>query len=422
MIAVIGLGFVGLTTGLGLAHRLGCTIYAYDADERKREMYTHKQIPFHEPHLQEHLERYEGSRFIVCHTMAEAIAQAETIFFCVGTPCSSSGETDLSDLQNAVQTCLDAMEQLPERKSYPVLVIKSTVPAATTTDRIQPLLQARGYITGKNIGLANNPEFLREGSAWSDFVQPDRVIIGEIDPIGAQRLSELYAAFDVPVHRVAAHTAEFVKYASNALLATLISFANELSMIADRIGQIDIPQVFRLLHEDRRWQGHPAKMTDYVFPGCGFGGYCLPKDTQSLYSHAGNYGHESMLLKAVLQVNEDIKNHIVERITASAQPDEMVGILGLSFKPDSDDVRGAVSKDIIGLLLDRGFHRILAYDPLAMDNFRGTYGLPIEYAGSVEEVIERSQVSTIVTSWKEFKEKQSLYAGKTIIDGRHVLS
>ncbi|SFL80494.1 UDPglucose 6-dehydrogenase [Paenibacillus sp. 1_12] len=421
MIAVIGLGFVGLTTGLGLAHRTGQPVFAYDADEYKRELYKSKQIPFYEPQLQEHLELYEGNRFIVCDTMVETVAQADIIFICVGTPSSSSGETDLGDLRRAVIACLDALAQLSQPQHYPVFVIKSTVPASTTTDVIQPLLQGRGYRIGENIGLASNPEFLREGSAWHDFVQPDRIIIGELDPIGAQRLKELYVNFGVPIHCVSAHTAEFVKYASNALLATMISFANELSMIAKRIGSINIPQVFHLLHEDKRWQGHPAKMTDYVFPGCGFGGYCLPKDTLSLYAHAEQYGHEAVMLKAVLQVNEDIKSHIVEQIAAAVLPEETIGILGLSFKPESDDVRGAVSRDIIGLLLKRGYSRIVAYDPLAMDNFRSAYGLPIEYADSVEEVVERSQVITIITAWRDFKDKKNLYNGKKIIDGRHFL-
>lgn len=421
MIAVMGLGFVGLTTGLGLAHRSGQQVFAYDADERKRELYKSKRISFHEPHLQEQLERYVGDRFIVCDTLAEAVAQADTIFICVGTPSSLSGETDLGDLQRAVSAYLDALEQLSQPKPYPVIVIKSTVPASTTTDVVQLLLENRGYRIGENIGLAHNPEFLREGSAWNDFVQPDRIIIGEVDPIGAQRVRELYANFGVPIHCVSAHTAEFVKYASNSLLATMISFANELSMIAARIGHIDIIQVFHLLHEDKRWQGHPAKMTDYVFPGCGFGGYCLPKDTLSLYAHAGHYGHEAVMLKAVLQVNEDIKRHIVEQIAAVVQPEDTIGILGLSFKSGSDDVRGAVSRDIIELLLDRGYSRIVAYDPMAMENFHNAYGLPIMYADSVEEVVNRCEVLTIITAWRDFKDKQNLYQGKKIIDGRHYL-
>ncbi|WP_248925706.1 UDP-glucose dehydrogenase family protein [Paenibacillus hamazuiensis] len=417
-VAIIGLGFVGLTTGLGLAHKLGCSVYAYEADAAKRELYRKGIVPFHEPHLAEHLALYGGSRFVLCETLADAVQPADYIFYCVGTPSGPDGATDLSDLIAAVRACLEQLS--PDR--FRVHAIKSTVPPGTTAGFIGPMIERSGFRLGETAGLVNNPEFLREGSAWRDFIEADRIVIGEADAEGGRRTAELYASgFDVPIHRVSAATGEFVKYGSNALLATLISFSNEMAMIAEKTGDIDVPEVFRLLHEDKRWSGRPAKMTEYVFPGCGFGGYCLPKDTAALVHHASQVGYRGSLLREVFAVNDAIKRNIVERIAAVCRPAETVGILGLSFKPESDDVRGAVSREIIELLLERGFTRIVAYDPLAMEPFRKAYALPIEYAASMEELAQRADAIALVTAWSEFKRHQQLLAGKKVVDGRYFL-
>ncbi|KQO12723.1 UDP-glucose dehydrogenase family protein [Paenibacillus sp. Leaf72] len=418
MIAVIGLGFVGLTTGLGLAHRLGCTLFAYDCDSNKRELYQAGKIPFHEPELQEHLGRYLGNRFIVCDTLEEALRRAEYIFYCVGTPALADGGTDL----NALLDGLKASREVLSDGRFRVLVIKSTVPPGTTSRVIAPLLEQFGLRPGEHVGLAANPEFLREGSAWRDVMEPDRIVIGEAEPIGGRMLAELYAlGFDAPVRRVSATAAEFVKYMSNSLLATLISFANEMAMIAERTGDIDIPQAFDLLHEDKRWQGTPAKMTDYVYPGCGYGGYCLPKDIASMIHHASAIGEHAGLLQAAVDVNQKAQMRMAERIAAAAGHDKnrKIGLLGLSFKPGSDDVRGAVSFEIIRQLFGMGYLNIAAYDPISMQAFDHAYGLPISYAQTMEELVSGSEVIAIITSWEEFKEKRHLLSGKPVIDGRY---
>ncbi|SFF39659.1 UDPglucose 6-dehydrogenase [Paenibacillus algorifonticola] len=418
MIAVIGLGFVGLTTGLGLAHRIGCTLFAYDCDPKKRELYRAGRIPFHEPELQEHLGRYLGNRFVVCDTLEEALRSAEYIFYCVGTPALADGGADL----NALLGGLKASREVLSDGRFRVLVIKSTVPPGTTSRVIAPLLEQLGLRPGEHVGLAANPEFLREGSAWRDVMEPDRIVIGEAEPDGGRRLAELYAlGFDAPVRRVSATTAEFVKYMSNSLLATMISFANEMAMIAEQTGDIEIPQAFRLLHEDKRWHGTPAKMTDYVYPGCGFGGYCLPKDIASMIHHASVIGEHAGLLQAAVDVNQKAQMRMAERIAAAAgdQKSRKIGILGLSFKPGSDDVRGAVSFEIIRLLLGMGYLNIAAYDPLSMNAFDLAYGLPISYAQTMEELASGSEVIALITSWEEFIEKRHLLSGKLVIDGRY---
>ncbi len=418
MIAVIGLGFVGLTTALGFAHRIGCTVCAYDSDPVKRARYEAGQVPFHEPELQEHLRLYLGNRFIVCDTLEEALRSAEFVFYCVGTPSLADGGTDLDALLGG----LKASQKTLSDGKFRVLVIKSTVPPGTTSDVIAPLLVQMGLRPGEQVGLAANPEFLREGSAWRDVMEPDRIVIGEAEPVGGQKLEQLYAGgFNAPVRRVSATTGEFVKYMSNTLLATLISFANEMGMIAERTGGIEISQAFRVLHEDRRWHGAPAAMTDYVYPGCGYGGYCLPKDTASLLHHASVIGERAALLTAAAEVNEKAQLRMAERISAAAGggKSRKIGILGLAFKPGSDDVRGAVSSTIIRHLLAMGYRDIVAYDPLAMEAFERAYGLPISYARTMQELAARSEVVALITGWEEFKANRYLLAGKPVIDGRY---
>ncbi|MEI7024442.1 UDP-glucose dehydrogenase family protein [Paenibacillus sp. y28] len=417
MIAIIGLGFVGLTTGLGLAHRIGAAVYGYEADGLKREQLKEKRVPFHEPHLQDYLGRYLDRRFFLCDSLAEAVHQARYIFLCVGTPAGPEGEVDLTDLCEAVRQCTAELD----RQTARIVVIKSTVPPSTTTEVIKPMLEAAGLTPGETVGLASNPEFLREGAAWSDFIQPDRIVIGAADTMSGPLLQQLYEPFGVPVHVVSAQTAEFVKYLSNSMLASFISFANEMAMLAGHIGDVDTAKAFRLVHEDKRWSGEPARMTDYLFPGCGFGGYCLPKDNRALLHTASAKGYEASLLREVLSVNAKVKRHIVAQISRAAAADAAIGVLGLAFKPGSDDVRGTVSRDIIELLLEQGYSRITAYDPIASGAFRTAYPLPIAYAESLEELVENSGVVVILTAWPEFREKQELYKGKPVIDGRYVL-
>ncbi len=417
MITIIGLGFVGLTTALGFS-RKGYKVYGYDISNEKMNCLKNNKIPFYEPYLGRILKDELNNRFYLTTDTYSAVNDSEIIIFCVGTPCDENGDADLAFLENAVQ---DTIAQI-KKGDYKVLAIKSTVPPGTTKEKIIPLIESHGFNVGKDIGVVNNPEFLREGSCWEDFIKPDRIVIGQSDSLAGETMANIYEEFNAPVYRVTLNTGEYIKYLSNTLLSTMISFANEMSMLADGIGDISLPEAFHALHKDKRWSGHPAQMTSYVYPGCGFGGYCLPKDTSALCSLGTSLGCDTPLLKSVLKVNENIKKFTVEQIAQRVDKKDYIGILGLSFKPDSDDVRDTPAAIIIEKLLKRGYPNIIAYDPVAMNEFQKSYALPLTYADSFEELVEKTSFIAILTGWKEFKDKKIMFEGKTIFDFRNYLN
>ena len=282
--------------------------------------------------------------------------------------------------------------------------------------------QASPFLHGKGISgsysLTNNPEFLREGKCWDDFIQPDRIVCGVQDERAAGVLKDLYHSFNAPIHIVSLNTAEFVKYLSNTLLASMISFSNEMSMIADAIGNINIKQAFQVLHEDKRLNG--PGITIYILPGCGYGGYCLPKDTQALAAKAKQYGIVPRILDGVITVNEGMPLFFVDKIITAAKNGKSIGILGLSFKPGSDDVRDSAAAKIISLLQKKGFTKIFAYDPEANRNFDALYQFQnIEYLTSKEELCKISDIIVLVTAWEEFKSLNLEFTEKTWIDCRY---
>ncbi len=415
-VAVIGLGFVGLTTALGFA-RKGFVVRGFDASTRITKSLRAGRLLFHEPHLPEQLSALAGKRFFICESLAEAVADADVIFYCVGTPQRRNGAADVSFLKRAVSDTLSALP--PKRK--PTLVIKSTVPPGTLVRSIVPLFARAGRTIGRDIGLANNPEFLREGLAWEDFIQPDRVVIGAGDDRSFNAAAKLYGPFRTRVCRVTPGTAEFIKSVSNALLATLVSFANETSMVADAIGGIDVRAAFQTLHLDRRWSGGPAKMTGYLYPGCGFGGYCLPKDIAALRHTARTAGVKADVLRGVISANDAIARHFVEKIVRATKTRTRIGILGLSFKPGSDDVRETPAARIIELLLKHGRKRLVAYDPMANESYRRAYHHPIKYAGSLAKAVKQAEAVVVLTAWPEFRAAKRQFAGKPVFDGRYCL-
>jgi UDPglucose 6-dehydrogenase len=415
-VAVIGLGFVGLTTALGFA-RKGFPVRGYDAAERITRSLRAGKLLFHEPQLPEELRARAGKRFFICDGLAEAVADADVIFYCVGTPQSRSGAADVTFLQRAIN---DTLKALPPKRR-PTLVIKSTVPPGTTARSLVPLFARAGRTIGRDIGLANNPEFLREGIAWEDFIRPDRVVIGAGDDLSFAAVAKLYEPFHTRVCRVTPGTAEFIKSVSNALLATLVSFANETSIIADAIGGIDVKAAFQTLHLDRRWSGAPAKMTSYLFPGCGFGGYCLPKDIAALQYSARAAGVKTDVLGGVISANDAIARHFVGKIVRATRARTRIAILGLSFKPGSDDVRETPAARIIELLLQRGRKNLVAYDPMSNESYRRVYQHPIKYADRLAGAVKSAGVIVVLTAWPEFRAAKGRFAGKRIFDGRYCL-
>ena len=417
VITVFGLGFVGLTTSLGFAE-YGHKVYGVENNTQRLDTINAGKLPFLEPGLDDALVRHLGERFIPIGTeqLEQALKESDCVYYCVGTPYGKDGQADLSFLFDAI----DQTIALRDIKHYQVLVVKSTIPPSTTSSKIIPHLEQKGLRVGMDVGVANNPEFLREGYCWDDFMHADRIVLGVSDERSAQLLRQVYASVKEPVYCVSLNTGEFIKYLSNTLLATLISYSNEMSIVADTIGGIDVAEAFRILHMDKRWGG--ASMASYVYPGCGYGGYCLPKDTNALYAVTRTAGFDAKILQHVIETNDHMPQFIAQKIIRAIGSDkkQTIGILGLSFKPGSDDVRDTPSAKIIKALMEEGYTNICGYDPVAISEFSNHYQLPIKYLDSYEEILDKADAFVIATAWPEFKDVRTR-TNKTVVDCRYML-
>ena len=416
MVTVVGLGFVGLTTALGFAE-YGHTVYGIEINQERLKLIQSGKLPFMEPGLDDALKRHLGTNFIPTMKWEEAVANSDFIYYCVGTPYGEDGQADLSYLYSAIEQTLSAIHD----DRFRVLVTKSTIPPSTTEKRIIPFLQQKGIQIPEQMGVANNPEFLREGHCWDDFIHADRIVLGVSDTRSEQMLKELYAKSGVPIYSVSLNTGEFIKYLSNTSLACLISFANEMSLAADKIGNIDVATAFRILHKDKRWQD--GSIRAYFYPGCGYGGYCLPKDTNAFYAVAKSAGFDGEILKNVIETNERMPEKTAERIMDAAGTDKNVciGILGLSFNAGSDDVRDTPSAKIIRELNKAGYRNIISYDPVAMKEFKRQYGdLACTYMENVETMLAHADILAIATAWKDFRDITQKTT-KPVIDCRYML-
>lgn len=408
---VMGLGFVGLTTALGFADK-GFEVYGYDIDITHSGKIANGEVPFFEPGLPGALKRNLGRTFKVISHANESIPAADAVFFCVGTPCDENGKADLQYLKSGIDHIAGKM--VPRC----LLVVKSTIPPTTTQKEIIPYVRSKGI----KCHVAVNPEFLREGWCWQDFTEPDRIVCGmeDNDPAGQKLLREIYEPFHAPIHFVTPNTAEFIKYLSNSLLASLVSFSNEMSMAAEAAGDISIGNAFKILREDSRLAG--SGIAHYIYPGCGYGGYCLPKDTVALIHNAEENGFEPNILKEVVRLNENMPRLTAEKIISKTESrSDSIGILGLSFKPNSDDVRDSPAARILKELLAEGYSDIRVYDPVANTRFKEAYGLPVTYCQSKEEVCESCQVAALVTVWAEFKHINKKYPDIKWVDCRYFL-
>lgn len=415
MVTVVGLGFVGLTTALGFAE-YGHRVYGIEANPTRLNTIRSGSLPFWEPGLDAALLRHLNEDFIPTADWKRAIADSDYVYYCVGTPYGEDGQADLTYLYDAVDQTLAAIHD----NRFRVLVIKSTVPPGTTERRVIPFLQEKGISIPEQMGVANNPEFLREGHCWEDFTHPDRIVLGVGDARSEQMLRKLYAREAAPVCCVSLNTGEFIKYLSNTSLACLISFANEMSIAADAIGEIDVASAFRVLHMDKRWQS--GSIRNYFYPGCGYGGYCLPKDTSAFYMAAKHRGFDAAILKNVIERNDAMPKVTAQRIAHAAgnRTEARIGILGLSFNSGSDDVRDTPSAKIIRALNIAGFRAVLAYDPIAMKAFRESYELECKYVESYEEIIAQADVLAIATSWPMFEDVRQR-TKKPVVDCRYML-
>jgi len=410
-ISVIGSGYVGLVIGMGFV-KLGNEVTFVDVDERKIRMINNAQPPIYEKDLEELMREFQ-EKYCVTKDYHEAILNSDVTLIAVGTPSREDGSIDLTYIEQASR---EIGKVLREKCDYHVVVVKSTVLPGTTENVVKPILEKEsGKRAFDDFGLAMNPEFLREGVALRDFLNPDRIVIGVQDEKTKEILEKLYVPIDSPKFFTDIKTAEMIKYASNAFLATKISFANEIGNICKKLG-IDSWKVFEGVGLDHRISPH------FFRTGIGWGGSCFPKDVKAFIRKAKEVGEDPIILKAVVEVNERQPLKLVELLKKHVPEvkGKKIGILGLAFKPDTDDVRETRAYAVVKKLLEEGA-RVIAYDPQAMENFRRFYpdvGDKIEYAESATDVLKATDVILIVTEGGEFEGLD--YSGKIVIDGRRV--
>ena len=392
-IAVVGTGYVGLVTGACLAD-FGNTVRCIDVDAAKIARLTAGEIPFYEPGLEELVARTAQSGRLLFQTdLADAARWAEVIFITVGTPPQKDGSADLS----AVFAVGDAIARAVT--GHKVVVQKSTAPVGTAR-RLQEAMRKRAGRRA-SIDVASNPEFLREGSAIETYMRPDRVVVGAETARTEKLMRELNEPLyllETPITVTNLETAELIKYASNAFLATKISFINEVANLCEEVGA-DVQTVARAMGQDRRIG------SKFLHAGPGYGGSCFPKDTMALAAFARGRGAPFRLVEAVVEVNERQKTRMVEKIaTAVGSPrGKKIAILGLTFKPNTDDIREAPALDIARGLLRRGA-RLSAYDPAGMDHVRRLpIGRKMTFAADAYEAVDGADCAVLVTEWNELR-------------------
>jgi UDPglucose 6-dehydrogenase len=404
-ISIIGTGYVGAVTGACLAE-LGYDVTFVGRDQKKLDVISSGKSPIFEPSLDDLL-RKNLERIKTTTDISEAVQTTQLTFICVGTPSKEDGSIDLSQVDTVSHAIGRAIRS---DDAYHIFVMKSTVLPGTTETLVVPVLENESRKKAfTDFGIASNPEFLKEGTAVDDFFHTDRVVIGTDDQKTREILEQLYQPLKVPIFTTTIRTSEMIKYASNAFLATKISFANEIGNICKQMG-IDSYEVFKGVGLDQRINPH------FFRSGIGFGGSCFPKDVRALVSHARSVGVEPRILSAVLNTNEEQPGNMIRLLKQHVDVSgKTIGILGLAFKPDSDDVRESRAIPIIEALKYEGA-RIIAYDPVAVYNFKRLFP-DISYAKTAEDVLS-ADVVVIVTEWKEFENLD--YHGKVVIDGRRI--
>jgi len=415
-ISIMGTGYVGLSTGVGFAVK-GNDVICVDIDQKKVETINSGVSPIFEPHLDGRLkDLLKKGKLKATTDVKGAVEATEVSFISVGTPSSEDGSINLSFIETVAR---QIGEVLKNKKEYHVIVVKSTVVPGTTDSVVMRNIEKySGKKSGKDFGLCMNPEFLREGRAIEDFLKPDRIVIGESDKRAGNVIEKLYSNFMAPVLRTDLKTAEMIKYASNAFLATKISYTNEMGNICKRLG-IDVNEVMKGVGMDHRISPY------FLKAGVGYGGSCFPKDVEALIWKARGAGYEPKLLEEVHRLNDRQKVMIVEHLEKRIPnlKGKTICLLGLAFKPDSDDIREASSVYIIEKLLQKGA-KVKAYDPKAMEHMRKIHP-SVDYMKSAREALENSDACIIVTEWEEFKKLTDADFAKmksrVILEGRRIL-
>ena len=414
-IAVIGSGYVGLVVGACFAET-GNDVICVDKDAAKIRQLRQGVIPIYEPGLEELVRRNRTEQRLVFTTgLADAVQRSEVVFIAVGTPTDEDGGADLKHVLGAARDIARAMN------GYKVIVDKSTVPAGTS-ERVATVVRAE---TTHPFSVVSNPEFLKQGAAVEDFLKPDRVVIGATDQRAAEIMTELYRPFTrtgAPIMVMDCASAELCKYAANAMLATRISFMNEVANVCERFGA-DVDMVRKAVASDRRIG--PA----FLFPGVGYGGSCFPKDVKAIVRFSADKKYRFKILEAVESVNEQQKLRLLAKIDAhfgKSLKGKTIAVWGLAFKPRTDDMREAPSIPIVEGLLKRGA-KIRAFDPEAKSTARRVFGKKIQYSPHAYDALAGADALLVVTEWNEFREPdfdkmKRLMKRPIIFDGRNIYS
>lgn len=409
-ITVIGTGYVGLVSGICFSE-LGNEVICVDKIKSKIEQLQRGEVPIYEPGLQSLLTvNMEAGNLSFTTDMTASVKQSDIIIIAVGTPSMPNGQANLSYIETAAQEIGQAMN------GYKIIVTKSTVPVGTN-EKIREIIAQH---THETFDIASVPEFLREGTAVSDTMNPDRIIIGTDSKRAEEQLIKLHKPLTENMIITDIRSAEMIKYASNAFLATKISFINEIANICERVGA-DVTKVAYGMGYDKRIG------SSFLKAGIGYGGSCFPKDTQALIQIAGQMDYDFKLLKSVVEVNRDQRFNIIHKLLSlmGDLTGRTVGIWGLAFKPETDDVRDSPAHEIITELLARGA-KVKAYDPVATDNFRRDYDMGgIVYCSNAREAVWQADALCILTEWNEFKEVslsdiESWLKSPYLIDGRNM--
>lgn len=410
-IAFVGHGYVGLVTAAVFAD-LGNTVWVVGRTKEKIERLKNGDPLIYEPGLDELLKRnLAAGRLKFTLDYKEAVTASSVIFIAVGTPSKENGEADLSQVFSAAEEIGKSLV------GYKVVVTKSTVPPGTGK-KVSAIIE-KAKPAGSSFAIASCPEFLREGTGLSDTLHPDRVVIGTNSDRARDILVELHKSIDGKAVLCNVETAELIKYASNSMLATKISFANAIAFMAEKVGA-DVERVLEGVGLDKRIG------RSFLYPGVGYGGSCFPKDVKALIAIAGEYGYDFTLLKAVHEVNNDARKNFVEKITKhfTSLEGKTIAVLGLAFKPDTDDMREAPSTDIIKALLSQGA-KVAVYDPIAMEKAKEKLPEGVRYATDPYDAAHGADAVAIVTEWNEFRQIDLVRLARgmkhmVLFDGRNI--
>ena len=416
-VVIIGSGYVGLVTGSCFAD-MGVEVCCVDIDQSKVERLRRGDVPIYEPELQSIVERnLQAARLSFSTSVEECVEGADAIFIAVGTPPGEDGSADVSYVLEAARSVGKALT------AYAVVVVKSTVPVGTTA-RVKEVVAEQLCERGVDIefDVASNPEFLKEGRAVRDFMMPDRVVVGVESERARKLMHMLYSPLMMTDRLLFSDvvTAEMTKYAANAMLATRISFMNDMANLCELTGA-NVDMV-------RKGIGADARIgSKFLYAGCGYGGSCFPKDVRALIATADSLGYSMEVVKAVERVNNRQKRILFEKLQRHFEGNMQglqIAVWGLSFKPDTDDLREAPSLVLIDALLEAGC-RVKVFDPVAMDNARAIYGDRVEYASNIYEAATDADALVVVTEWKEFRlpawpTLKRVMRGSVIADGRNI--